>query len=59
MLRRLGLARTAIEYGHSLAPAAASAGFADQSHMTRQFKLAYGLPPARWTALQAAATTPP
>jgi AraC-like DNA-binding protein len=50
-LRRLALARTAIEAGRPLAQAAAEAGFADQSHMTRQFKRSYGLTPARWTAL--------
>ena len=50
-LRRLGLARKAIEDGEPLARAAAEAGFADQSHMTRQFKRAYGLTPARWAAL--------
>ncbi len=50
-MRRLELARAAIERGVPLAEAAASAGFADQSHMTRQFKRAYGLTPARWTAL--------
>lgn len=53
-MRRLALARTAIEGGLPLAVVAASAGFADQSHMTRQFKRAYGLTPARWTALTAA-----
>jgi AraC-like DNA-binding protein len=53
-LRRLELARAAIESGVPLVEAAARAGFADQSHMTRQFKRAYGLTPARWTALAAA-----
>jgi AraC-like DNA-binding protein len=53
-LRRLALARSAIEDGVPLARAAALAGFADQSHMTRQFKRTYGLTPARWTALTAA-----
>jgi AraC-like DNA-binding protein len=53
-LRRLALARAAIEHGLPLAQAAAHAGFADQSHMTRQFKRTYGLTPARWTALTAA-----
>jgi AraC-like DNA-binding protein len=53
-LRRLELARAAIERGEPLARAAADAGFADQSHLTRQFKRAYGLTPARWQAL----TTP-
>jgi AraC-like DNA-binding protein len=52
-MRRLGIARAAIERGLPLAQAAADAGFADQSHMTRQFKRAYGLTPARWTALTA------
>ena len=53
-MRRLALARAAIQNGVPLALAAAQAGFADQSHMTRQFKRAYGLTPARWTALTAA-----
>ena len=46
-MRRLAIARTAIENGLPLAQAAAHAGFADQSHMTRQFKRTYGLTPAR------------
>jgi AraC-like DNA-binding protein len=50
-LRRLALAQAAIECGRSLAQAAAETGFADQSHMTRQFKRTYGLTPARWLAL--------
>lgn len=49
--RRLALVRTAIGDGRPLARAAADAGFADQSHMTRQFKQAYGFTPARWAAL--------
>jgi AraC-like DNA-binding protein len=47
-MRRVALARAAIERGRPLAQAAAEAGFADQSHMTRQFKRAYGLTPANW-----------
>jgi AraC-like DNA-binding protein len=47
-LRRVALARAAIEGGRPLADAAVQAGFADQSHMTRHFKRAYGLTPARW-----------
>lgn len=47
-MRRLSFARTAIETGVSLARAAADAGFADQSHMTRQFKKTYGLTPGHW-----------
>jgi len=54
-MRRVALARAAIEAGLPLAEAAAGAGFADQSHMTRQFKRAYGLTPARWAALTAPA----
>ena len=52
-LRRLALARVAIESGQPLARAASEAGFADQSHMTRQFKRTYGLTPGRWMALTA------
>ncbi|HEY4347177.1 MAG TPA: AraC family transcriptional regulator [Gaiellaceae bacterium] len=52
-LRRLELARDAISAGVPLARAAAEAGFADQSHLTRQFKRAYGLTPARWAAVSA------
>jgi AraC-like DNA-binding protein len=47
-MRRLALARAAIEAGVPLARAAAEAGFADQSHMTRQFARAYGITPGRW-----------
>ena len=57
-MRRLGLARAAIERGLPLAQAAASAGFADQSHMTRQFKRAYGLTPARWARAFAGSAGP-
>jgi AraC-like DNA-binding protein len=56
-LRRLELARAAIESGQSLARAAAEAGFADQSHMTRHFKRTYGLTPARWVVLTAASSS--
>jgi AraC-like DNA-binding protein len=55
-LRRLAVARAAIEAGRSLARTAAEAGFADQSHMTRQFKRTYGLTPGRWMALTTAAS---
>ena len=54
MLRRLALARRAIERGEPLVRVAARTGFADQSHLARQFKRAYGITPARWAAL----TTP-
>lgn len=58
-LRRLALARVAIESGQSLSRAAADAGFADQSHMTRQFKRTYGLTPGRWMALTAGSSSAP
>jgi AraC-like DNA-binding protein len=48
---RLRLARAAIASGMALADAAASCGFADQSHMTRHFKRAFGLTPGRWAAV--------
>jgi AraC-like DNA-binding protein len=53
-MRRLALARAAIESGLPLARAAADAGFADQSHMTRQFKKTYGLTPGHWAKIVAA-----
>jgi AraC-like DNA-binding protein len=56
-MRRLALARAAIERGRPLAQAAAESGFADQSHMTRQFKRAYGLTPAHWANVVAAAAS--
>lgn len=43
-----GPGRALLVQGQPLAHAALAAGFADQSHMTRQFRQAYGLPPARW-----------
>ncbi len=52
-MRRLDHARLYLSSGWSLSDAALSSGFADQSHLTRQFKRAFGLPPGRWRALQA------
>ena len=57
-MRRLALARAAIEGGVPLARAAADAGFADQSHMTRQFVRAYGLTPGRWARAFARSARP-
>jgi hypothetical protein len=37
----------------------AQAGFADQRHLTRQFKRTHGLTPARWSALTAGASGGP
>ncbi|SFP14908.1 AraC-type DNA-binding protein [Variovorax sp. OK605] len=47
-LRRLDRARGHMLAGRPLADCAALAGFADQSHMTRQFAEAFGVTPARW-----------
>jgi AraC-like DNA-binding protein len=49
-LRQLDRVRRSVKRGTHLAEAALDAGFADQSHMSRQFKRAYGLTPARWAA---------
>jgi AraC-like DNA-binding protein/quercetin dioxygenase-like cupin family protein len=51
VMRRLDRARSLIRRGAPLADAALASGFADQSHMTRHFKKAYGLSPGRWAAL--------
>lgn len=50
VMRRLDLARSLIRKGYTLCDAALSSGFADQSHMTRHFKNAYGMSPGRWAA---------
>jgi AraC-like DNA-binding protein len=50
-MRRLERAKRLIAAEASLADAAAASGFADQAHMTRQFKKAYGVSPGQWRAL--------
>jgi AraC-like DNA-binding protein len=50
-MRRLDRVKSAIMSGHALADAAFLSGFADQSHMTRQFKRAFGLTPGHWQAI--------
>jgi len=50
LMRRLEQARAGILAGHALAQVAFDSGFADQAHMTRLFKAAYGLSPARLRA---------
>lgn len=50
-MRRLERARHLMARGHGLADVAAESGFADQSHMTRQFKRAYGQTPGRWLVM--------
>jgi AraC-like DNA-binding protein len=46
--RRAEKARGLIRNGSSLAAAAASCGFADQSHMTRVFVRQFGFTPGAW-----------
>jgi AraC-like DNA-binding protein len=50
-MRRLDSARRMIGEGMPLCEAALTAGFADQSHMSRLFKRHWGLTPGRWAAL--------
>lgn len=50
-MRRLDLVRTLLAQGQSLVNAAMTAGFTDQSHMTRQFRSTYGMPPSRWVKM--------
>lgn len=47
-MRRLDTVRRMLFSGTSLADAAADAGFADQSHMTRHFLKTFGVTPGRW-----------
>ena len=51
VMRRLQRARALIGAGEPLAEVAAATGFADQSHFSRHFKKAFGMPPGRWAAL--------
>jgi AraC-like DNA-binding protein len=53
VMRRLDRARALIGEGTPLAEAAVSCGFADQSHLTRHFKKAYGVSPGRWAKILA------
>ncbi len=48
MMRRLELAKHLIQQGKTLAQAAYDAGFADQSHLPRHFKAAYGFTPVNF-----------
>lgn len=51
LMRRLQRARQMIISGAALAETAVATGFADQSHMNRHFKKAFGMPPGRWAGL--------
>jgi len=57
-MRQLEAARRLMQCGQSLATAALGAGFADQSHMSRMFKCAYGMTPAKWLASLEPCTSP-
>ncbi len=47
-MRRLDRAKHHLRVGTSLADTAAAVGFADQSHLTRHFRNAFGITPGRW-----------
>jgi AraC-like DNA-binding protein len=49
-MRQLDQVRRLLRTGASLAEASDAAGFADQSHMSRHFKRAYGLTPGKWVS---------
>lgn len=55
-MRRLDAVRRLLVCGSSLADAAAAAGFADQSHMTRHFLKTFGITPGRWLQVVAHAS---
>lgn len=51
LMRRLQRARALIAEGSGLADVAAATGFADQSHLTRHFKKAFGVAPGAWATM--------
>ncbi|MBX4941675.1 AraC family transcriptional regulator [Rhizobium binae] len=59
LMRRLQQARAMIGAGESISDTAAATGFADQSHLNRHFKKAYGMTPGQWSALVHGSRTPP
>jgi AraC-like DNA-binding protein len=52
LMRRLQRARAMIGMGEGLAEVAVATGFADQSHLSRHFKKAYGMTPGQWAGLR-------
>jgi AraC-like DNA-binding protein len=50
IMRQLGHVRRLLKDGTSLVEASIEAGFADQSHMSRRFKSAYGITPGDWVS---------
>jgi AraC-like DNA-binding protein len=57
-MRRLDLARAQIGAGMPLAEVATASGFADQSHLNRQFKKAFGMTPGAWSRMIIAKSAP-
>ena len=53
LMRRLDRGRAELRQDVSLADVALAAGFADQAHLSRIFKRAYGVSPGRYRALEA------
>ena len=51
VMRRLQQAKTLIAQGETFAGIAADTGFADQSHLNRHFKQAFGITPGRWAEM--------
>ncbi|MDN5864384.1 MAG: AraC family transcriptional regulator [Gammaproteobacteria bacterium] len=49
-MRRLERARVLIQQGHAPAGVAVTCRFADQSHLIRQFRKAFGVTPSHWAA---------
>ncbi|MFS8045704.1 AraC family transcriptional regulator [Rhizobium sp. BR 314] len=58
LMRRLRQAKALIVEGEPIAEVAAATGFADQSHLTRHFKKAFGIAPGAWSSMVRAAGTP-
>jgi AraC family chemosensory pili system transcriptional regulator ChpD len=48
LARRLNETRKRLARGEAIAHVAADLGFADQAHLTRRFRAAYGAPPGMW-----------
>ncbi len=51
VMRRLDVVKAMLAGGETLAEASAAGGFADQSHMSRHFKRAFGMTPGHWRRL--------
>ncbi|PST19193.1 AraC family transcriptional regulator [Rhizobium sp. JAB6] len=51
LMRRLQRAKAMIGAGEPIAEVAAATGFADQSHLTRHFKKAFGIAPGAWNTM--------